>query len=181
MTEKMGLDLGCGDRKHTEIADTVIGLDIRPLRGVDIVCDFSEYPLKLDSEKFDAVIMDNSLEHIDYSKFADLINEIWRIMKYGATFTIIVPHHTNPTSLEPEHTLRFSMASLSCIDNQYKNTPTTIKQKFHLLSKTVCLITPFSWLSGFISRFPDIYEYRLCHFIPAKDITFVFQKVRLNG
>jgi SAM-dependent methyltransferase len=173
----LGLDIGCGENKHTEIADKVLGLDIRGIDGVDIIWDINQLPLWLNPDMFDAVIMDNILEHVNPDSFVDLMSEIWRIMKTGATFTIIVPHHTNPTSLEPEHRLRFSMDSLSCIDDQYKNTQTMVKRKFRLISRSVRLIAPFGWLSRFFSDHKDLYEYRFCYFMPAKDVTFVFKKV----
>jgi len=61
-TRFVKLDLGCGDNKQG--ADW-IGMDYRPLPGVDIVHDLELFPYPLPDQSVDLVMASHVLEHID--------------------------------------------------------------------------------------------------------------------
>ena len=98
MSKPVRLDLGCGKKKQ----EGFIGLDIKAMIGVDIVCDVTKgIPLQDNSVCF--VIADNLMEHIG-DEFIDVMNDIWRVCKLGSKVKIIVPGvHTIAAFQDPTH------------------------------------------------------------------------------
>ncbi|MBN1832757.1 MAG: glycosyltransferase [Deltaproteobacteria bacterium] len=96
--ETVKLDLGCGKLKR----EGFIGLDVKAMPGVDIVCDISQgIPIKNDCA--DYIIADNLMEHIG-DEFIDVMNNIWDICKIGAILKIVVPGaHTSAAFQDPTH------------------------------------------------------------------------------
>ena len=97
LTEKRALlkilDLGCGP--HAKKAGS-IGLDKRPAPHVDVVHDLNVYPYPFQENEFDWIEMSHIIEHID--RPLNLMNEVHRIAKPGATIRIITPHYTSQLS-----------------------------------------------------------------------------------
>jgi SAM-dependent methyltransferase len=110
--EKVKVDLGCGFRKQGNI-----GIDItREGTAADLVCRIGFEPLPLDDNSVHKIVCRDFLEHLPkayYSESAkslkypiiDLMNEIWRVLRPGGTFTSrtpCFPHmevHRDPTHL----------------------------------------------------------------------------------
>lgn len=68
------LDIGCGENKQ----DGFIGMDVRPLKGVDIVHNLEKFPYPLPDESVSLVTASHLLEHINPAspdpKLVGLIN-----------------------------------------------------------------------------------------------------------
>lgn len=108
ITEIRKLNLGCGNLRK----DGWVNLDIRDLPGVDIVRDVLR-GLPFENESFDFIYSNNFLEHIPQEDTIWLMNEMWRVMKFGGTMQHIVPRagtvsdfqdpthvsHWNPTTI----------------------------------------------------------------------------------
>lgn len=96
------LDIGCGENKQKGF----VGMDIRPLDGVDIVHDFEELPWPLPDESVLRSIASHVVEHINPHKFGfvNWMNEVWRVTKDEGQLAIIVPHGYSPGYLQdPTH------------------------------------------------------------------------------
>lgn len=96
------LDIGCGQNKQPNF----IGLDIRPLPGVDIVHDVEQYPWPLPDDCITQAICSHLVEHISPQKFGfiNFMDEIWRVMKPGGRLAIICPHGNSQGFLQdPTH------------------------------------------------------------------------------
>ena len=52
-------------------------------------------PFPVENESIDGFIAEHVLEHIEYSKLVDVINEIYRILKPGATLRICLPDYNS--------------------------------------------------------------------------------------
>ncbi|MDO9171120.1 MAG: methyltransferase domain-containing protein [bacterium] len=87
------LDLGCGPR--SKLAGSV-GLDMRPAPHVDIVHDLNDYPLPFADDEFDHVEMSHVIEHV--TRPLDLMAEVHRIARDGATVRVITPHYSSQLS-----------------------------------------------------------------------------------
>lgn len=85
------LDLGCGPNKQPGY----IGLDHWPFPGVDIVRDLRR-GLPFDDSSVDGIYSAHCFEHVEGADLIFLIEECWRVCKYGAEWTIIVPDATSP-------------------------------------------------------------------------------------
>lgn len=92
LKDKQGirLDIGCGENKNPGF----VGIDILPLKGVDIVWDMEEFPWPLPDECVLTATASHVLEHINPAKgiFLKFMDEVWRIMKPGGQFAFVVPH-----------------------------------------------------------------------------------------
>jgi SAM-dependent methyltransferase len=110
--EPVNVDLGCGFRKNGNV-----GIDVTP-RGTeaDVICRIGFEPIPLDDEAADTVYCRDFLEHIPKGYYSEhdqilrypvieVMNEVWRILKPGGTFTSFTPCypavevHRDPTHL----------------------------------------------------------------------------------
>lgn len=96
------LDVACGAAKHSGY----VGMDIRPLPGVDIVHDIESIPWPLPDECVLSAIASHIVEHINPVKFGFInwMNELWRVMKPDGEVAIACPHGYSPGYLQdPTH------------------------------------------------------------------------------
>ncbi len=105
------VDLGCGRYKRRGH----VGIDIDPESAADVVCDLRDgIPLATDS--VDELVADNLLEHVGEG-FVELMNEIWRACKPGATVEIIVPLFPGQKAVsDPTHRRYFTEESVGYLD-----------------------------------------------------------------
>lgn len=85
------LDIGCGPSK-TDPAS--IGVDALDFPGVDLVGDVYEVLAHFPDASVDAVRSAHFFEHV--ADLPRLIGELERVLKPGATLTVVVPHFSNP-------------------------------------------------------------------------------------
>ena len=133
-SKNLKIDLGCGEKKQPGF----IGIDIRPLKGVDIVYDLEEFPYPLPNECASIIVASHLVEHINPHKgvFINFMNEIWRLMEIGGEFIISAPYagshgfYQDPTHCNPlnEDTWKyFDPLDKSRLYQIYKPRPWKIK------------------------------------------------------
>lgn len=89
------LDLGCGKNK---IGPDWIGVDCLSFDGVDVVCDLSakvKNKFKLwpwEDNSVDEIHASHFVEHLNQEQRVHFVNEIYRILKPGASCKLIAPH-----------------------------------------------------------------------------------------
>ena len=96
------LDIGSGPNAQ----DGWIGMDIRDMPNVDIVHDVEVFPWPLPDECVKMALASHLLEHINPHKFGfvNFMNEVWRVMKPGGEFAIVVPHGSSQGFIQdPTH------------------------------------------------------------------------------
>lgn len=88
------LDIGCGANKHRGF----IGMDKIPYDDVDIVHDIEQMPWPLESESVFTAVSSHVLEHINPANgiFLNVMDEIWRVLKYEGQFAFVVPYAGSP-------------------------------------------------------------------------------------
>ena len=98
----MNIDLGCGNHREPGF----VGLDMRELDSVDIVCDLNN-GIPLDDNTVDLVKASHILEHIpDLMK---IMHEIWRVCKDGSQVAIGVPYYKSRGAWQdPTHVRAFT-------------------------------------------------------------------------
>ena len=82
------LDCGCGSNKQKGF----VGMDIRPVEGVDIVHDIEDVPYPLPADCCGVILASHLVEHITPKKFLGVMDEWWRIMKTGGQCWISLPY-----------------------------------------------------------------------------------------
>lgn len=104
--QSVKIDLACGSNKQGK---DWIGVDVRPLPGVDIVHDLETFPYPLPDECATTILCSHYIEHINPAKFGfiNFMNEVHRIMKPNGRFLISMPYSLShgfvqdPTHVNP--------------------------------------------------------------------------------
>lgn len=84
----MKLDLGCGSHK----AEGFLGVDISPDCGADIVHDLRVRPWPFADNSVDEVRCTHFFEHLTGEERMRFMDELWRVMKPGATVLLVTPY-----------------------------------------------------------------------------------------
>jgi len=72
--------------------DGYVNMDIRELKGVDVVHDIQRFPFPFSDNTFESIIMNHVWEHIEPKFRICLMNELWRISIPDGTLAIVSPH-----------------------------------------------------------------------------------------
>jgi ubiquinone/menaquinone biosynthesis C-methylase UbiE len=103
MTEEkapLKIDIGCGKNK----CQGFTGMDSIAFEGVDIVHDVRITPWPFEDGQVDEVHSSHFLEHLTGEQRVAFFNELYRVMKPGATARIITPHWSNERAYgDPTH------------------------------------------------------------------------------
>lgn len=110
---KVKLDIACGKNKKPGFT----GVDIWD--GADIVCDLEQFPWPFEDNSVDEIFCSHYVEHTpDLISFA---NEIYRIMKVGATAEILAPYYSSIRAWQdPTHLRAISEATFLYFSKQWR-------------------------------------------------------------
>jgi hypothetical protein len=101
------LDIGCGTHK----LEGAIGIDLRPLPGVDVVQNLNEAPWNLKESQFTYIRCQHVIEHVQ--NLSVLVKEIHRVGANGCEVEFRTPHYSSWTSWgDPTHCHHFGMTSI---------------------------------------------------------------------
>lgn len=81
------LDLACGDNKR----EGFFGIDKFTTSSTDAVIDLLQFPWPIASDSVDEIHCSNFFEHVPAALRKPFMEELYRIMKVGATASIITP------------------------------------------------------------------------------------------
>jgi predicted SAM-dependent methyltransferase len=169
------LDIGCGASKK----EGFIGIDILPLKGVDIVHDLNLLPYPFEDNTVDEIWMDQVLEHL--LNPLEVVNELYRISKNGTRITIGVPYFRSfYATIDPTHRNFFGTNWFNYFDPNHM-----LCQKYQY-SKSRFKVNKIEFerefknnIGYFRKRFiklaenhPWFYEEKLSHLIPIHSLTF---------
>jgi hypothetical protein len=84
----INLDIGCGNNKQVNF----VGMDKRPLEGVDIVHDLEVFPYPIEDNVCNTIVGSHIIEHIKPWLMIDLMNELWRILRVGGKVAFSLPY-----------------------------------------------------------------------------------------
>ncbi len=101
----LAVDLGCGTNKRAG----TIGIDRRPLAGVDIVMDLDREPLPFADDSIPTIYSNGLFGFLENP--ASILREIVRVCRRGATVEIWTPHGLNDGALLINTRNRFSQAT----------------------------------------------------------------------
>ena len=147
------LDLGCGTTK----VPGAIGLDVIPLVGVDVVGDLAERPYAFADSSFDAVYLNDVIEHIPNT--IKTMEEVYRVLKpNGRAFIRVVNWNSIYTAMDPTHLAAFTENSFDFfgkrIGRSYYSTARfdviRVKRGYNLIAQRFC---PNERLLYFFSHF----------------------------
>lgn len=105
----VGLDLGCGLRKQPQF----LGVDARPLPGVDLVHDLEVFPWPLPDSCAHSVCLYHMFEHLKPWVVMPFMAELHRVCKHGAQVFISGPYALDfryvqdPTHVRPVNEATF--------------------------------------------------------------------------
>jgi len=88
MDEIKKVDFGCGTRKK----EGYFGIDITSYEGVDHTQDLRFTRLPFKDQQLEVAYASHFVEHLDFHESLYFFNEVWRVLKIGGIFEVIVPH-----------------------------------------------------------------------------------------
>lgn len=125
--ESVRVDLGCGFRKEGNI-----GIDLTTQgTQADLCCRLGFEPIPLDEQVADTVSCRDFLEHIPKGYFSEqtgqmrypiieLMNEIWRVLKPGGTFSSLTPcYPAVEVFRDPTHLSVWTLESMDYFCGKY--------------------------------------------------------------
>lgn len=80
------LQLGCGD----DLIPGFLNSDYFTNKKAEVGSDI-RFPLRFPADTWDGIYAHHTVEHISYQDAAQLFQEVWRILRPGGTFRMIVP------------------------------------------------------------------------------------------
>jgi ubiquinone/menaquinone biosynthesis C-methylase UbiE len=96
----MKLDIGCGNKKK----EGFLGVDALSLQGVDFVMDVRNTPWPWADNSVDEVFCSHFVEHLSGDERITFFNELWRVLKPGATAEVITPNWSHACAYgDPTH------------------------------------------------------------------------------
>ncbi len=119
------LDYGCGIGDFLRYRPGTVGVDVNEYTvgqcaaaGLDATKINRGESLPFDKNSFDAVVMDNVLEHIAEMDVPVVLNEIVRVLKPGAVLIVGVPGIKGYLS-DPDHKTMYTKHRLKVVLGQY--------------------------------------------------------------
>lgn len=150
------LNMGCG----RDIRQAFVNADSKPLKGVQVVCDFSRSPWPFVDNAFDKVLAIHVFEHLPNTVRA--MEELHRITAPGAKTTIEVPHYKHANAFkDPTHARFFTEESFDYFGKNERSYYTTARfrvasvQKIYDYHIDKYVRRPFRRLLPWVERYLD--------------------------
>jgi SAM-dependent methyltransferase len=170
----VAIDLGCGPSKKYGM----VGIDILPLPGVDIVTNLEEGLPEIPDHSVDEIHSAHFLEHV--MNFELLMSEIHRILKPGGIAKITVPHFSNPY---------YYSDYTSSKSTGYKRTIPVYNDKFSfsVVSRKLVFKSPTFFIRNLVKKhlwtrlfnstkyLQALYEDAFTGYIPCYEVVFVLK------
>jgi len=116
--EGLRLDIACGEAKQ----EGFIGIDARPMPGVDIVWNLENFPWPLPDNCIKSAVASHYIEHINPANFGliKFFNETWRVMKPNGRLMIACPYGVSRGFMQdPTHTKPIIETTFEYLDPCY--------------------------------------------------------------
>lgn len=172
MKKKSVLHLGCGKQK----IPGSVGVDNNPRVKPDVVHNLNKFPYPFSSNRFDEIIAENIIEHLD--NVIKAMEEIHRLAKPNAKIIISMGHFTSVDSFtDPTHKHFFTSRSFDYLipgTDLYKYGYSKAKFK-----KTRVTLGPLNYpnplvrlILALINKHPVLYESRFAFLFPVGSIQY---------
>jgi SAM-dependent methyltransferase len=162
----MKINLGCGNK----VRPGYVGVDRYFCAAARVLCDIDR-SLPFRDSSIDEVHLDNVIEHV--ADIAQLVRELVRVAKDGATLTIVTPHFSSLASWrDPTHRYHLSYFSMDHFEGKYL--------REDLQGRVVVSERHLSFgggLLGILGRLcfllsPEFYERKVCFVFRASTLRF---------
>jgi hypothetical protein len=101
MIRPFRLDIGCGPKLA---GPEWTGVDCQKFDGVKIICRLGRDKLPLEADCVDEARASHFVEHLDADERIFFFNDLYRVLKPGATFEMTCPYYTSPRAYgDPTH------------------------------------------------------------------------------
>lgn len=128
------LNAGCGNGYK----EGYVNLDILDNVKKDVKHNLNDFPYPFDNDVFDYILLDNVLEHLE-AGLINIMDELHRISKNGATIEIEVPYYNSPNAHnDPTHIKFFTAYTFDWLTKEHECSYYS-KCKFEIIEKS------FTW------------------------------------
>lgn len=156
------LDIGCGPHK----LPNSVGIDLRPLPGVDVIQDLDTHPWPLPRKHFEFIRCQHVIEHL--KDLFGLAEEIAALAKPGCVVEFKTPHYSSYASWgDPTHRWHFALGSIPQLFDMAL-APGRFRVRRIDLKFTGSALDFFGWAIYKMSR--KTYEKHFAWIFPANEI-----------
>lgn len=176
------LSLGCGrsreDFPEADLAIEIVGVDLNPDVGADVIHDLDEFPYPFSDNSFDLVICQDILEHLE--NIPRTMDEIHRILKPGGRVRIRTPHFSSWYAYnDPTHRRLFGYFAFDCFRSSSEGRGNRTGQ-FSYCSRRILFPKPWrvvgiGWLAN---HFPRRWEQFLSFMFRAENLLIEMEAVK---
>ena len=177
----MKLNLGCGKDTKREY----VNLDLKQMKGVDVVCDLNRFPYPFRDNLFDEIYCNNILEHLD--DVVGVMEHLHGISNPQAKIVIKVPHFTCQYAFaDPTHKHYFTYESFDYftaknemrdeVPDWYSDAKYKILGIKLIFSKG--LLLPWNYILEWVfNKIPKYYEGTFLRMFPAEQMEIIMEVV----
>jgi len=97
---KKKLNIGCGD--NWKLYPDYEGLDLVDF-GQEHVSDIKAFLPAISGHDYDEIMANHVLEHFDQEELRDIIDLIWKALRVGGLFKVVVPHKKKDSAWQLSH------------------------------------------------------------------------------
>lgn len=172
LSTRQVLNLGCGRKLRPD----AVNLDITARTNPDVVHDLNVRPWPFPSDRFDLVVAQDVVEHLD--DVVGTMEEVHRVCRPGAVVELVVPHFSSSNAFtDPTHRRLFSRFTFDYFTEGHDLAFYT-EARFDVLAVNLVfqptLLNKIVWRLA--NRFPRAYEQRWAWIFPA---WFVYAKLQV--
>jgi SAM-dependent methyltransferase len=176
------LSLGCGRAKdvfpEAGRACDVVGVDVNPNVGADVIHDLDQFPYPFPDDSFDLVICQDVLEHLQNIPRA--MAEIHRVLRPGGRLRIRTPHFSSCYAYnDPTHQRFFGYYAFDRFLPASEGNPDGAGQ---FLYQSRQIVFPKPWrllgLACLANRFPRRWEQFFSFIVRAENLLIEMEAVK---
>jgi len=145
-SEKLTLDIGCGESRYSKYFPNRIGLDFEYIKGVNLIADVNSLPFK--NESFGQILCSEVLEHLEVPEIG--IKEMRRVLKKNGKI-ILTTRFLFPLHNEPQDFWRFTRFGLEKMFREWKIE--RLEEDLEDLTSLASVMQKFAFRQGIYIKF----------------------------
>jgi len=153
-----------------------VGIDyIKYNDSIQYVVNLNKNKLPFEDNSVDEARSSHTLEHLSFPM--EMVQEVYRVLKPGAKFTIVVPYGMHPFSKKPNHRNYWNLHCIDYFNGEYLEYAKWGTVKFNHNWVQGGIYKPlekiFNWI---IERSPMTYEKRFAYLFPFFELVIEVTK-----
>ena len=148
---------------HPENKGLMNGCNINELNNLpNVIIHDIEKPFPLPDNCVDRIHSEDCFEHIEITKYPQILKELYRILKPGGLFRLAVPDYMNPKDrfclekgFDPRNNLHITLTTYNLLKPVLEDSPFNIEFLHYWKNENEFIQNNIDYTKGYIKRTPD--------------------------